>query len=242
VQTLLVASRRFFSAWVLAAAMAVRAVSWSSYRSVSQRRSFLWELHRATFPILPWFLVTSFLMSLVIVRLVIVTAESYDLSQYSLQVLVKSLVLELVPLFSALVVAMRYSLPRSQQIQLEAPAQAQLRAPSIVLAGAVAMLFFTLLSCVGALLISYLMLYGLTPWGLPSYTHQVGKIFTPATSMVFSLKALMFCGAVTLVPMASALGSRQQKWEEEEVLLRMLTRIFLVLLLVEILSLIAIYL
>jgi len=240
VQTLLATGQRLVSAWVLAAAMAVRAVSWSNYRSGPQRGLFLRELYRATYPVLPWFLVTSFFMSLVIVRLVIVTAESYDLTQYSLQVLVKSLVLELIPLFAALVVAMRYSLPRSQQIQADPNAPAL--APPIVLAGAFAMLFFTLLSCVGTLIISYLMLYGLTPWGLPSYTHQVGKIFSPATTLVFSFKALLFCAAVTLVPMVSALSAPQQKWEEEEVLLRMLTRIFLMLLVVEILSLIAIYL
>ena len=45
------------------------------------------------------------------------TAYSYGLSQYALGVLVRTLVLELIPLYAAMFVAVRYAMPGAQRIR-----------------------------------------------------------------------------------------------------------------------------
>ena len=64
-----------------------------------------------TAPNLLWFCVLSALISLVIIRIVVVTALSYGLSGYALEMVVRVLVLELIPLTASLFVALRSTLP-----------------------------------------------------------------------------------------------------------------------------------
>jgi phospholipid/cholesterol/gamma-HCH transport system permease protein len=227
-------TRHFFSTLTDAAHLGLGAMSYSRYKTPGHRANLLAEFHRATVPLLPWYSVVSLLMILVIVRLVVVTAESYDLTQYSLQVLIRTLVLELIPIFAALMVALRYALPRCQQIDGD-------HEPHLVMAGALAMVLFTLLSCVFGLVVSYLMVFGLTPWGLPSYTHHVGRIFLPDTTLVFAAKTFLFCIAVTLIPVLSRRGLGAKGFSEEEVSLHSLTRVFIGLLVIEVIALVAIY-
>ena len=59
---------------------------------------------------LPWFTALSALVSLVIIRIVLVTALSYGLSRFALEMVVRVLVLELIPLSAALFVALRSGL------------------------------------------------------------------------------------------------------------------------------------
>jgi phospholipid/cholesterol/gamma-HCH transport system permease protein len=219
---------------VHAADLLLQSFSWARFSQAAQRRVFLQEFYRAAHGILPWYSAVSLLMILVIVHLVMVTAASYDLSQYSLQVMIRSLVLELIPLFAALAVALRYSLPRSQQIELSAQ-------PTLVLAGSCLMLLLTVLSCMFALLISYLMLFGFTPWGLPGYTHHVGKIFLPETTLVFMAKVALFCAALTVVPVVTQQRLAARGFGRDEISLRSVTRVFMALLVIEVLALIAIY-
>ena len=90
----------------LGALVLVLALSPSSYDRAT-RATLAREVYQATAPILLWFLVLSSLISLVIIRIVVVTALSYGLSRYSLQIVVRVLVLELIPLTTALFVAQR---------------------------------------------------------------------------------------------------------------------------------------
>ena len=48
---------------------------------------------------------------------VVATALSYGLSQYALEVLVRTLILELIPLYAALFVAVRYTMPEAQRMR-----------------------------------------------------------------------------------------------------------------------------
>ena len=102
---------------LLAAQILVLAVLPSSYRRGEQRHAVLLNLYQATGPLLTWFLVLSALISVVLIRIVVATAYSYGLSQYALEVLVRTLVLELIPLYAALFVAVRYTMPESQRIR-----------------------------------------------------------------------------------------------------------------------------
>ena len=63
-----------------------------------------------------WFIVLSSLISLVIIRIVVVTAVSYGLSQYALEMVVRVLVLELIPLTAVVFAALRCALPNAAEI------------------------------------------------------------------------------------------------------------------------------
>ena len=52
-----------------------------------------------------------------------------------------------------------------------------------------------------SLVLAYLMVYGLSPWGLPGFTRTVGRCLM-AVSLGFVLKAFLFSLAVAVVPMA----------------------------------------
>ena len=64
------------------------------------------------------FTVLAALISLVLTRIVVVTAISYGLSRYALEMVIRVLVLELIPLTAALFVAMRCTIPNGTQLAL----------------------------------------------------------------------------------------------------------------------------
>jgi phospholipid/cholesterol/gamma-HCH transport system permease protein len=55
------------------------------------------------------------------------------------------------------------------------------------------------------LVLAYLNVYGLSPWGLQDYTRTVGRIFEPIVTVGFALKTVLFGLAVALVPSAAIL-------------------------------------
>lgn len=238
---------------LLAAQILVLALMPSSYRHGTQRQEVLRSLYTATAPLLTWFLVLSALISLVLIRIVVATAYSYGLSQYALEVLVRTLVLELIPLYSAMFVAVRYAMPSAQRIRkllaaqqrrgIEHADQVLLRTELLprALAAVFSVLLLAAVSCVVALVLTYFTVYGFSPWGLPAYTRSVGSVFTPAVTLIFTLKTLFFSLAVAVVPLAGSaqrdghgLYSRRSDISE-------FARLFSVVLLIEVVSLMGNY-
>src|SRR5205085_1402873 len=125
----------------------------------------------------------SALLTLVITRIVIATALSYGLSQYALEMLIRVLVLELIPLTAALFVAMRCTIPNGVVLATMRRARGGVSLTTDVLPRALAGLHATLtlaaLSCVVALVIAYLAVYGFTTAGVSAYTHVFGHVFSP---------------------------------------------------------------
>ena len=228
-----------FGAIVLVMALTPSTYS-RSYRSAAAR-----HIYTSTWQVLPWFTALSALLSLVLIRIVVVTALSYGLSQYALQMVVRVLVLELIPLSAAMFVALRAGLAFNLGVPTDAaPGQARklgdvslerLRtelAPR-VLADAFSVLALAMVSSVIALVLAYLLVYGLSPWGLPGFTRTVGQVFDVAVSLGFVLKAFLFSLAVAVVPMAASLENAQQL----NTMQPGAVRLFLVLLMLEAASL-----
>jgi phospholipid/cholesterol/gamma-HCH transport system permease protein len=234
-----------------AAQMLVLALSPSSYRR-SQRPVIYRHLVASTVPLLPGFVVLSALLSLVIIRIVIASAAAYGLSQYALDVLVRTLVLELLPLLVALYVALRFTMPSGEEVAdqrqqglLHAmwrgggdPAR-DLLLPR-VLAGVFAVVFLATLSALMALLMTYVSLYGFTTWGFGAYTRAVGQVFTPVVTTILGLKAFFFSLVVAILPIAPNPrfdGAPLRRRDE----ISQLGRLFALVLLVEVLSLVGNY-
>jgi phospholipid/cholesterol/gamma-HCH transport system permease protein len=249
---------RRFAHWLLGwwrivhfgAVIGVMALSPGSY-SGSQRREIARHMVLDTAPVLLWFTLLSSLICMVIARIVVVTALSYGLTQYALEMLVRVLVIELIPLTAALFVAVRCTIPHGAEVAVlrQRGVLRALHARGIdplrheVLPRAVAGLFtvalLALLAGTVALVLAYLVTYGFTTWALAGYTRTVGRVFGPVVVVVFLLKTLLFALAVVLVPLASALTDATQSRISAEV--RALVRLFALLLLIEAVSLAANY-
>ena len=97
------------------------------------------------------------------------------------------------------------------------------------------------MSCVLPLLLSFLVVYGASPWGFGAYTHAVGAVFTPVVSLIFAFKTFFFSLAVAVVPLAGAAEPDAQGRFGRRSDMTEFARLFSVLLLVEIVSLVGNY-
>ena len=196
------------------------------------------HVHAAVWEVLPWFTALSALLSLVLIRVVLVSAQSYGLSSYALEMVVRVLVLELIPLAAAMFVALRGVLVLPTLMPGHAASLAFWREELVprLLAGVLAVLALALVSSAVALVQAYLMVHGPSPWGLPRYTRTVGHVFSPAVFLVFAFKTLLFSLAVSLVPMAASLELQARRRGLDAAAPGMV-RLFLVLLQIEAASL-----
>lgn len=204
-----------------AALILARGVAPSTYRR-DNRGALASHLVLGTAPNLLWFCVLTALISLVIIRIVVVTALSYGLSGYALEMVVRVLVLELIPLTAALFVALRSTLPAGvefaqRRLAAAAAAPAGSAGPATdpgeslrrefyprAAAGVFAVWLLAAVSCILTLVLAYLIIYGFTPYALQGYTRVVGKIFNPAVSLILLLKIGFFSLAVGIIPLASS--------------------------------------
>jgi phospholipid/cholesterol/gamma-HCH transport system permease protein len=226
------------------AALLVLAISPASYTRET-RGALMRHLYVDTAPILGWFTVLCALLTLVITRIVVVTALSYGLSRYALEMVIRVLVLELIPLTAALFVALRCTIPngaalaemrrtgRFDAMRHRGTDPVVALALPRALAGIFATITLAALSCVVALVLAYFAVYGATTAGLAAYTHVFGHVFDPAVSLIFVLKTLFFSLAVSLIPMASGLYDIEGDGSRESAALQGLVRMFAVLLLLE---------
>ena len=235
----------------LGAVVLVLVLSPLSYTRTA-RRALMRHIYHDTAPNLIGFTVLAALLCLVITHIVVVTALSYGLSRYALEMVIRVLVLELIPLTATLFVAMRCTIPHGAQLAKlrQSGYFAQLRTHGCdpvrmellprVVAGVFASITLAALSCVVALVMAYLSVYGFNLAGLPSYTRMFGHVFAPAVTLVFVLKTLFSSMAVALIPATAGLydtGTSNRPDSE----LGGLARMFAVLLLIEVVSLVGNY-
>jgi phospholipid/cholesterol/gamma-HCH transport system permease protein len=228
----------------------VLALSPSTYDRAN-RRALAHHVYLDTAPILPWFALLSAVISVVLIRIVLVTALSYGLSQYALQLLIRVLVLELIPLTAALFVAMQVTVPSGAALlRLHArgaftelvqaggdPLRHELM-PRVV-AGIFAVLLLAAVSCVIATGLAYAAVFGFTLGAFDGFTRAMGQIFDPGVTMILALKTLFFALAVSLIPVAAYLrGPRGGAGSAE---LDSLVRLFAAILVIEVVSLMGNY-
>ena len=225
----------------------------SSYRQ-APRTVMARHLYRGTAPMLPWFTLLVAMVSLVLIHIVVATAAAYGLSRYALETVIRVLVLELIPLVSALFVAVNVTLPggvalyrrrvRENPGFLAAGGTEALHAEAVarVLAGLFAVVTLAVVSCLVALVLTYLVVHGPNSAAFDGFTRKVGQVFNPAVALIFVLKTFFFSLAVSFIPVLSGLNTlpssgRRSELPEVQGLLRM----FLLILLIELVSLVGNY-
>jgi phospholipid/cholesterol/gamma-HCH transport system permease protein len=201
----------------LGAVALVMAFSPSTYTRANRLAASRY-IYAGTWQVLPWFTVLTALISLVVIRIVLVTARSYGLSHYALEMVVRVLVLELIPLSAAMFAALRASMAFDAAAVGLARAGVPLPAANVqtlrllrrdlvpqVLANAFSVLSLAMVSSTIVLVLAYLNVYGLSPWGLADYTRTVGRVFEPIVTVGFVLKTVLFGLAVAVIPTAAIL-------------------------------------
>lgn len=192
------------------------------------------HIYASTWQVLLWFTLLCALISLVLIRIVVVTAASYGLSQYALEMVVRVLVLELIPLAAALFVVLRSAMTTSTGLTAGLTAD-PLRTDLVprVIAVAFSVAALAAVSCVVVLMLTYLVVYGLSPWGFVEYTRTIGRVFDPVVSITFIFKTIWFSLVVAVIPTASALQAMAEPAAKSNPLPQGTVRLFLVLMLIE---------
>ncbi|MSQ62243.1 MAG: ABC transporter permease [Betaproteobacteria bacterium] len=227
----------------------IAALSPSTYgpaaRAIAVRQIYL-----TAWTVLPGYLAFSALLSLVLIEIVHSTAHAYGLSQHALELVLRVLVLELIPLLTALFVALRSGAAIGAEIALmrvsgeleehadagAGPLQGEL-VPRI--AGAALSVFsLTILSSALALYLAYALFYGTSSSGFVVFTRVVGHVFDIPILAGLMLKCLLFGLAVALIPLATGLeAERGEVRTVPAAVLAGLMKLFLVIGLIEVLSL-----
>src|SRR6185369_173304 len=140
------------------------------------------QVYYTAWQVVPGYAVVAAALALLLIEVVQVSARKYGVERFSLELVLSVLVLELVPLLTAMFVALRSGAAIGAEIALmsvrgelddaeeagASPLHAEL-VPRIA-GAAMSVLSLTTLGCVIAVWLSYVVFYGFTPAGLPEFT------------------------------------------------------------------------
>jgi phospholipid/cholesterol/gamma-HCH transport system permease protein len=177
-------------------------------------------------------------------------AAGYGLSQYALELVFRVLVLELLPLGTALLVALRSGAAVSTEValmringkldamQAEGVDPLQREFVPRVAAAAISIVSLTVIGCAAALVLAYLLMYGFTPWGFDEYTWTVALVFGPAALAGFVLKCVAFGVAVAIIPISAGIDATPGNFDSAPVaVMGGMVRLVLTLALLEVFAL-----
>lgn len=211
------------------------------------------QIYFTAWQILLPFTLFAALLSFVLIQIVVSTAAQIGQSEFALEMSTRVLVLEVLPLITALFVALRSSSAINTEVALmrihseidalEAAGVDTLRMEFMprVIGGVVSVLALTAITGVLALVLAYLAVFGFQLWSLPDFTRVMGKVFNGAIMAGIWIKSLAFGLAVTIIPVAEGLATPKMLFMAPISVLRGMVRLFFVLMLIEVASLAFIY-
>jgi phospholipid/cholesterol/gamma-HCH transport system permease protein len=213
------------------------------------------QIYFSAWQILPGFTAFAALFSFLIIEIVGVTARKYGLYNYALELLMRIHVVEILPLITALFVAVRTGAAINTEValmriqnELEALQRMgidplRLELLPRVLGGTVSVLALTAVNIVVALWLTHLVLIDLHPWTLTDgdFTRLIGKVLDPPALIVLGMKTLVFGFAVTVIPISEALGAPQKVFHAPISVLRGMVRLFFSLMFIEASALAIVY-
>ncbi len=236
-----------FASFALAATL-----SPSSYGPAT-RATAVRQIYFTAWQILLPFLLFAALAGAIVMEITLKVAAQFGLAGYTLELILRVLVLELIPLLTALFVALRSGGAIATEVALMqiagdiAAMQAEGRDPlrrefvPRVAAAALSVLSLTVIGCALTIALAYPAIYGFSPWGFDEFTRTVGKVFGLATLAGFSLKCALFGAAVAVIPISAGLEADRRKKTAPLAVLGGMVRLFFVLGLIEVASLAARY-
>jgi phospholipid/cholesterol/gamma-HCH transport system permease protein len=213
------------------------------------------QIYFTAWQILPGFALFSAVFSVLIIEIVGRNASAYGLYPYALELVVRVLVLEILPLLTALFVALRTGAAINtevalMQIQNELSALERIGIDPLrlellprVVGGTISVLALTAVNVVVALLLARVMIIDLNPWSLPpgEFARVIGRVLDVPSIAVLWLKTLAFGLAVTVIPISEGLSTPKKLFHAPIAVLRGMVRLFFALMVIEFMALIAIY-
>ncbi len=223
-----------------------------AYNSAT-RAVVLKQIYFTAWQILTGFTLFAALLSFVLIQIVVTTAAAYGMSAYALEISMRLLVLELLPLITALFVALRSGSAINTEVALmkihgevealESAGVDTLRLEFMprVIGGMISVLALTTLTCVLAVLLAYLAVYGVQTWSVPDFNRVMARVFDAPALAGMLLKSLAFGLAVTVIPVAEGLATPRKLFMAPISVLRGMVRLFFALMLIEVAALAAKY-
>jgi phospholipid/cholesterol/gamma-HCH transport system permease protein len=222
----------------------VMAASPSAYdretRNVMARQIYFTALQ-----ILPGFILVATAGCYIVMRVVMSAAAVYGFTEYAQDMAIRVLVLDLVPMFVALFVALRSGSAIGTEIVLmhingELEALQRRGADPMrhalvprVIGSTISVVALTAVGGAIALGLAYVGVYGWSPWGLEDFTHSVGQIFVPTATFGLVLKSVMFGLTVAVIPITASLDMPREMRLAPIGVLNGMVRLFLTLALIE---------
>lgn len=242
----------WFLAWGRAARFAfsvVAAVLSPKLYTPRARMATTRQIYFTAWQVLPGFALFATALGVVVVQITLSTARQFGLEQYALELIFRALVLELMPLLTALFVALRSGSAISTEIALmrisgDLAAMHEAGLDPIereylprVLAAAVSVFTLTVTSGAITLAAAYFAMYGLSPWGFDEFTWTIAVVFTPIQLAGITLKTIAFGVAVAVIPIAAGLSATRDIKSAPVAVLGGMVRLFFALGLIEVASL-----
>jgi phospholipid/cholesterol/gamma-HCH transport system permease protein len=213
------------------------------------------QIYFTAWQILPGFALFAALFSFLIIEIVGTTAAKYGLYEYALELIVRILVLEILPLMTVLFIALRTGAAINTEVALmkiqnELDALQRMGIDPLrlellprVIGGTISVLALTAVNIVIALWLTHLLMIEFHPLSLtPSdYTRMIGRVLDIPALVVLWLKTLAFGFAVTVIPIAEGLSTPQKLFYAPIAVLRGMVRLFFSLMLIEAAALAIVY-
>lgn len=235
-------------ALLFAVTAAAAALSLSAY-TARTRALAMRQVYFAAWQVLPGFVLLTGLLSWVIIEITIGLAREFNLAQFALELAFRVVVLELVPLLTALYVALRSGAAIVTEVAVMANNGAldELRSANIdpyerefvprIAAAAVSVFTLTVVSSFVVILVAYAVAYGASPWGFNEYTRTVARVFSPGELAGFLLKCVAFGVVVAVVPIAAGLDATKDPRSVPVAVMGGMVRLFVALAVIELLNL-----
>lgn len=240
--------RAWGRALLFAFTAAAAALSYSAYtartRSLAMR-----QVYFGAWQVLPGFTLFAAALSWVVIQITVGLAREYNLAQFALELAFRVVVLELVPLLTALYVALRSGAAIVTEVAVMANNGElnELRGANIdpyerefvprIAAAAVSVFALTVVSCLVVMVIAYLVMYGASPWGFSEYTRTVALVFSPGELGGFLLKCMAFGVVVAVIPIAAGLDATKDPRSVPVAVMGGMVRLFVALALIELVAL-----
>ncbi len=213
------------------------------------------QIYFTAWQILPGFAAFAALFSFLIIEIVGTTAREYGLYEYALELIVRILVLEILPLVTALFIALRTGAAINTEVALmkiqnELDALQRIGIDPLrlellprVVSGAVSVLALTAVNVVVALWLTHLLIIDFHPWTLTpgDFTRMIGKVLDIPALIVLWVKTLAFGFAVTVIPISEGLNTPQKLFYAPIAVLRGMVRLFFSLMMIEAAALAIVY-
>jgi phospholipid/cholesterol/gamma-HCH transport system permease protein len=207
------------------------------------------QLYFSAWQVLPGFTLFVALLSLVVIQVTISLARGYGLAQFALELVFRAVVLELVPLLTALYVGLRSGAAIVTEVAMMRVSGEldELFAAHIdpyerefvprIAAAAISVFALTIVSCSLVMVVAYLVMYGANPSGFAEYSRTVARVFSPTAMTGFMFKSFVFGTVVAVIPIAAGLDATRDPRSASVVVMGGMVRLFVTLALIELISL-----